>query len=141
MICGILLLGEAWMNNPVMKSDPTVQNKVLDELDALTKECSSPNWDGYGAVPVQSQTIKDAKRFVEALPLGTPTPSAGAEPDGHVTLEWYHSSRRTLSVSVSPDGELHYAALLGASKAWGTEPFFGDVPSSILLLISRVDAK
>ncbi|MFH0937823.1 MAG: hypothetical protein V1899_00835 [Planctomycetota bacterium] len=68
-----------------------------------------------------------------------PMPSVGAEPDGHVTLEWHHSSRRTLSVSVSPDGELHYAALFGASKVYGTEPFFGNVPKSILDLISQVD--
>jgi hypothetical protein len=43
-----------------------------------------------------------------------------------------------LSVSVSPDGELHYAALLGLSKAYGTEPFFGEAPRPILDLIFRV---
>jgi hypothetical protein len=53
-------------------------------------------------------------------------------------LEWYHSPRRTLSISFSKNSELHYAALLGASKTYGTEPFFGDVPKIIVDLVSRV---
>lgn len=112
---------------------------VFEELYKVGKECNTPNWDGYGAEPVCSESVKYAKSFLEALPLGTAAPTVGAEPDGHLTLEWHRTSRRTLSVSVSPDGELHYAALLGASKRYGTEPFFGDVPTPILDLISRVD--
>jgi len=41
-------------------------------------------------------------------------------------------------VSVSPEGDLHYAALLGPNKAYGTELFFGEVPKAILDLIARV---
>jgi hypothetical protein len=62
----------------------------------------------------------------------------GAEPDGHITLEWYRGPRWTLSVSVSPDGMLYYAALFGSSEVRGAEPFFGDVPDIILSLIRRV---
>jgi hypothetical protein len=43
-------------------------------------------------------------------------------------------------VSISPDGELHYAALLGSAKTSGTEPFVGDVPKVICDLIARVTA-
>ena len=104
----------------------------------MAEECGSPNWDGYGAAPVIEETLRQGYRFLAALPLGTPAPSVGAEPDGHIVFEWYHSPRRTLSVSVSSEGELHYAALLGLSKAHGTEPFFGEVPQAILDLIRRV---
>lgn len=38
---------------------------------------------------------------------------------------------------VSPEGDLHYAALLGSSKVYGTEPFFGETPSRILELIRQ----
>jgi hypothetical protein len=72
------------------------------------------------------------------MPLGFPNPSVGAEPDGHLTFEWHRSSRRTLSISVSPEGKLHYAALLDSSKAYGTESFLGTVPKIILDLIHRV---
>jgi hypothetical protein len=113
---------------------------VFDELFHTLEECREPNWDGYGAQPVSEQLYHFGRRLLEALPLGTPAPSIGAEPDGHLTIEWYRSPRRTLSVSISPDGDLHYAALLGDSKAYGTEPFFGEAPKAIVDLIHRVMA-
>jgi hypothetical protein len=113
---------------------------VFSELCAVAEECQTPNWDAQGAAPVAEETYRAAYRFLESLPLGIAAPSIGAEPDGHLTLEWHKSLRRTLSVSVSPEGDLHYAALLGASKAYGTEPFLGDAPKAILDLIYRVMA-
>lgn len=113
---------------------------VFHELCEVADECRTPNWDGYGAEPVSTDTYRLAYCFLEALPLGTPAPSVGAEPDGHLTLEWYRSPYRTLSVSVSPEGDLHYSALIGPNKAYGTEAFFGDSPKTILDLIRRVYA-
>jgi hypothetical protein len=113
---------------------------VFGELFKTLEECCEPNWDGYGALPVIDTTYHLAQKFLEALPLGTYAPSIGAEPDGHLTIEWYRSPRRTLSVSVSPDGNLHYAALIGPAKAYGTEPFFGEAPRAIVDLIRRVIA-
>lgn len=111
---------------------------AFEELQSVAEECGLPNWDAYGAAPVIEETFRQGYRVLAALPLGTPAPSVGAEPDGHIVFEWYHSPRRTLSVSVSSEGELHYAALLGLSKAHGTEPFFGEVPKAILDLIRRI---
>ncbi|MDR5729829.1 MAG: hypothetical protein RB191_20645 [Terriglobia bacterium] len=113
----------------------------FDALHYVYKECSHTDWDGYGAEPVSSDVFWLAYRFLSALPLGTPAPSIGAEPDGHITLEWYRSPRRTLSVSVSPDGKLHYAALIGPSRQYGTEPFYGTVPDTIIEPIARVEAE
>lgn len=110
----------------------------LNELYQVFEECRQANWDGYGAAPVSMRAVRSAHGFLEALPLGAPAPSIGAEPDGHITLEWHHSLRRTLSISISPEGDLHYAALVGASKACGTERFFGEVPKEIIGLIRRV---
>ena len=112
---------------------------VFDDLCRNFEERRVANWDGYGAEPVSEEAYRIAYRFLEALPIGTPAPAIGAEPDGHVTLEWYRSPRRTLSVSVSPEGELHYAALLpGPKKEYGTVPFAGDVPSRVLEFIREV---
>jgi hypothetical protein len=108
------------------------------ELWQLFQDCRFPNWDAYGAEPVSEEAFKLAYQLLKVLPLGTPAASFGAEPDGHITLEWYRSPRRTLSVSVSPEGELHYAALVGASKHYGTEPFYGEAPKAIVDLIYRV---
>lgn len=110
----------------------------ISELCQLFQDCRLPDWDSYGATPVAEDTFQLAYQLVKALPPGMPAPSLGAEPDGHITLEWYRSPRWTLSVSVSPVGELHYAALVGASKHYGTEPFYGEVPKAIVDLIYRV---
>jgi len=113
-------------------------DRTFEELFVVARECRTPNWDGYGASPIASQTFNHACQLLGALPLGIPAPSVGAEPDGHVTFEWHRSPRWTLSVSISPEGDLHYAALLGSSKVYGTEPFFGETPSRILELIRQV---
>lgn len=113
---------------------------AIQNLSQVADECSGSNWDGYGAAAVQQETFWHAGVFLESLPLGTPAPTVGAEPDGHITFEWYRSPRLILSVSVSPEGDLHYAALMGPSRAYGTEPFLGEVPLVILDLISKVSA-
>lgn len=111
---------------------------IREELAEVWDECRVPDWDGYSAFPVSWDAYHNAKRFLLALPLGVPIPSVGAEPAGNVTLEWHHSRRRTLSISVSPNNELCYAALLGPGRVCGTEFFFGEVPKTILELIERV---
>lgn len=113
---------------------------VFDELYSVAERCLVRDWDGYGAAPVSADAYALASQFLRALPLGIAAPSVGAEPDGQLTFEWYRSPRRLLSVSISPDADLHYAALLGPNKAYGTEAFFGEVPRMILDLIHRVQA-
>jgi hypothetical protein len=125
----------------LLKSSVTfglLSNKALEELSLTFEECREPNWDGYQAEVITAETYQLAVQFLKALPLGTSTPSIGAEPDGQLTMEWYRSPHRTLSVSISPESEIHYAALVGTSKAYGTEPFFGDMPETVMNLINRI---
>lgn len=117
-----------------------IESTVRDELATVWEECREPNWDGFQAIPVSQDTLRSAYLFLESLPLGFPPPSIGSEPDGHLTLEWHRSARRTLSISVDPDGDLHFAALFGPNRDYGTEAFFGEVPDNILNLIRRVYA-
>ena len=112
----------------------------INDLYRMFEECRHANWNGYEAVPVSEYTREIAHELLEAMPLGIPAPSIGAEPDGHITMEWYDSPRCTLSISIDPEYELHYAALIGASKVYGTEPFFGEVPKKIMDLIRQVIA-
>lgn len=112
--------------------------EIFTELCSVAENCASPNWDGYGAAPITSATYHFAFRFLESLPLGFALPSVGVEPDGQVTFEWYRNPRRTLSVSIDGSGDLHYAALLGHNKAYGTEALISGIPGPILDLVHRV---
>lgn len=111
---------------------------LFDDLDALADECAEANWDGYGAVAVSPETIAQAKRILRSLPIGTARPSIAAEPDGQITLEWHSSPKRTLSLSIDEDGSIHYAALFGLARQFGTEAFVGEFPRTVLSLVHRV---
>ena len=111
---------------------------AIDELLTIWAECKTPNWDGYDAFPVKAETLNYAYAFIQALPLGFPLPSVSAEPDGHLAFDWFHDPYWTISVSVSPEGVLYYAALLGNSDPRGSEPFSGEIPERLLNLIKEV---
>ena len=122
----------------IHKSSAGAESLIRSELYELIEECGEPDWDGYNAVPVDCDSILAARKFLLSLPLGTRRPSVGILPSGNVTLEWQHSRRRSLTVSFSPDGDIHYAALLGAGRQSGSEPFYGEAPAAILNLLGRI---
>jgi hypothetical protein len=122
----------------LVRSATFSKQDAYDELGEVWEDCRHANWDGSGAMPVEQDTLGYAYRFIEALPLGYPLPSVGVEPDGHLTLEWYRNPRWTLSVSVSPEGTLYYAALFGSEDPRGSCSFFDEIPETLLFLLRRV---
>jgi len=111
---------------------------VIDQLLGIWEECKTPNWDAYDAYPVQQETLNSAYAFIKALPLGFPLPDVSAEPDGHLAFDWFKHPRWTISVSISPESILYYAALLGNSDPRGSEPFLGEISDRLLNLIKEV---
>jgi len=121
------------------KSSAVGHDRLLHgELVEVWEECRDPGWDGYKALPVSQDALLSMKSFLESLPLGFPLPTIAASPRGHLSVEWYRSPSRVLSVDVGSDNLLHYAALLGSSRTCGTEIFFDQIPDSILDLAGRV---
>ena len=117
-----------------------MESFIREELANTLLDCREPGWKGEPSDPVRWESYETAKQFLLALPLGTPHPSPGAEAeaDGDLTLGWFRSARRVLSISFSPDGCLHYAALIGHQSHRGSVPFDGTVPETILSLIAEV---
>jgi hypothetical protein len=113
-----------------------------EQLGEVYDACRQLDWDGEGAEAIEQDTLRNAYMFIEALPDGYPLPTTiSGEPDGHINLEWYRHRRRILSVSISPDGMLYWAALFGVEDPRGSCPFYGDIPETILYWIGRVWAK
>lgn len=104
----------------------------------LLLQCSSAGWDGFDAIPIEWAVYARASAVIASLPWRFPMPSAGAEPDGHITLEWYISPDKLLSVSIGRDGLLHYAAVIGQARHYGVEPQGEMFPSTIKHLIRRI---
>jgi hypothetical protein len=111
---------------------------AINELDRIFIEYSDPQCEGCDALPVTRESFELSKRFLKRLPFELEPPLIGAEPDGQITMEWYRNPRWTLSISFDPEGKLHYAALFGPNKVYGSESFFNEVPRNILELIQRV---
>jgi hypothetical protein len=126
----------SYFHQPYTRGEPL--RVAQENLVSTFERCSEANWDGYGAEPVTQDSYRNAYLLLEALPAGYPMPVASAEPDGQLTLEWYRSPMHTLSVSVSATGELHYAALIGPAKAYGTEFLFGCLPKALSDILGRI---
>lgn len=108
------------------------------DLERIYRECQVQGWDGDEAAPVSVTTFARGLCFLDALPLGCEAPGISADPDGHISFEWYRSPDQTLTVSLDSNGILHYAALLGPRKIHGSEPLVGRIPTFILSLIRDV---
>ena len=119
-----------------LRSSTLGHGEALDELGQVWNDCRHANWDGYDALPVEQDTLRRTYSLIESLPLGFPRPSIGAEADGQLTLEWHKSATRTLSVSIDPDGFLHYAGLFGVNKRYGTLNFLSDSPDELIQLVA-----
>ncbi len=115
-----------------------MNQELITQIEEVGQSCSTPGWDGYGAEPVMPATARQAHAFAGTFPPDLPAPAVGAEPDGHITFEWYRAPEQILSVSVDATGALYYAALLGTEKTHGTELFRGRMPNVLVDLISRV---
>jgi hypothetical protein len=110
----------------------------IRELRRLQQEASRPNWDGYGALPIDPRSAEHASTFIRALPTTVPVPDVSVDPDGEVDLLWQLDPTRTISVSVGPNGKLTYAALIGAAESYGTEWLSSEIPQPILDSLTRV---
>ena len=113
-------------------------SSALEELSEVVEEASSPDWDGYGANPVDLLTTLSAVQFLRLLPRELPAPDVAAEPDGEVSFEWYRGPRKRFSISVGSCNQITYAGLFGGNEAHGTEYFLDELPETILGHLCRL---
>lgn len=112
--------------------------KILENLWEVHREHSMDNWDGYDAKAINDDSYKNAFKFALSLPSNLPIPEIYVEPDGEVAFEWYEDKRKVFSISIGSKNQLAYAGLYGASKTYGVEYFYDDVPDVILSNIYRL---
>ena len=113
-------------------------DRFLDSLIRVVKQCTDPDWDGYGAKPVNGSSVILALQVINRLPASISQPDITCDPDGDVSLEWYRAPKRNFSISIAADGALNYAGLFGCNETFGTEYFFEELPHSILENVCRV---
>lgn len=111
---------------------------VFGELEKTFSECGVDGWDGGKAKAISGEVLWNAQVFLESFPWGSESPEIGAEPDGAISLEWYRSPSRVVSVSINPGGWVYYAAIIGAKRRHGVDPVSFFVSGDLLDLIGEV---
>jgi hypothetical protein len=97
-------------------SDPSNYSSIVGTLENHIQEFSrlKSNWDGYGAEPIQSESIRHAVEFLKAnADLGLsyePYP----DPDGSVGLEG-QKGPNVLYLNFAPSGEIAYLLKIGSA--------------------------
>ena len=112
--------------------------EAVESLIEVYKECSETNWDGYGASPVSEDSIFEALKFINLIPLSFPMPQILAEPSGEIGLEWYKGKRLVFAISFSGRNMITYAGIFGINKIHGTEYFSDTIPSNIIENLRRL---
>ena len=118
---------------------------VRQELDAVVAECSVDNWNGYGAKPINHESVQKTIELLSLIPANLPRPEFSCDPDGCVALDWFYSPYNVLSVSVETNGCLCFATLLGGKPERdggrsrnGVLVFDGTFPSELKFIICEI---
>lgn len=109
--------------------------KVLLEL---FKECSEPNWDGYGAVPPSIEGLRRAWNLLEWLPADIPAPQTSIHPDGEIALEWTGPEEAILTATLSHDPWIKWAAIIHGERLYGRIPYADSLPARLHRMVSEV---
>ncbi|MBV8720960.1 MAG: hypothetical protein JO277_02345 [Candidatus Eremiobacteraeota bacterium] len=79
---------------------------TLNALDRL--KSFLPNWNGYGASPIDRQVIESAKDFILELPSDiVATPKVVPMTRGRLQFEW-HRGNRSLELEFEATDRIHY---------------------------------
>jgi hypothetical protein len=111
---------------------------TFQQLEEIFDECFFEGWDGERAKQISVEVLQCAIRFLDSFPLGIEAPEVGAEPDGAITLEWYRSPNKVISISINPDGWMYYAALIGTSKRHGADYALMGISDDLVEMILKV---
>lgn len=125
------------LRSPLKDSRAIGVQALLDDLYLLADDCREEDWNGFGASPLSLRSLGNAEKFIRCLGMDSRDASLGANAKGWVTLQWGPSAKWTLSIVITNDGWLHWAALFGSVREHGTTPFMGAIPKNIAKLIQR----
>jgi hypothetical protein len=113
----------------------------LDAISAVwdvAAEASQEDWNGEGAIAVDSVTAGNAVRFIQTLPAFLTMPEISPEPDGGISLDWIESRARVLSISIGRSRSLPIAWLDGNTRGYCVVSFDEDMPNRVLNEIATI---
>jgi hypothetical protein len=111
---------------------------ALADLDALSLEAASDNWDGDESKKLSPISRELARKLILTMPRQWSPPEVGVEADGEVSLDWKAGNSKLLSVTVRENGKLVYAWLFGTERGYGVAEFGESVPAVLAGIVSQI---
>ncbi len=104
-------------------------------------ECSTPDWDGYRALPVNPAALERAETLLRSLPDDLLLPDFSIEPDGDISFDWLPTRTRSFSLSIGNSDRVAYAWVDGTDRGHAVaRTGSGEVPTRILNELKRIYA-
>lgn len=103
----------------------------LDDLDNLASELG---------LAVHVGTIALGRMFLHALPGDIPPPDIDLDQDGDLVFDWRGPTGAMLTICLSRDGHLNYAARLSDRQTRNGQDVFNDaIPADLVRLARQVN--
>ena len=107
-------------------------------LEEIRRDCGSPGWDSYDAVPVEESTVGHAQEFLDALPEDLRRVDIVPLSDGNIDFEWCKASSEVVIAEIDRDGHVIVCPLLGGySRVHIDFGLTGSIPAEVLELIRK----
>lgn len=113
-------------------------DELHDALNELYRECSQPDWDGYGAAAISQDAYEEAEKIISLLPSSIPIPEIVAEPTGDIGFEWHKEIGQVFAFSVRGNHIIIFAGIIAGNKVHGSEYFDDTIPLMIRQYLKRL---
>jgi hypothetical protein len=88
-----------------LTTTPAYIDEADDDPPATYETLNEPNWDGYGAEPISTETLGYARQLLSVMPKTFGPPHIAPGGDGSITLEWVpddHHKLHKLFLEIGP---------------------------------------
>ncbi len=108
------------------------------ELSDILQECSSHDWDGYDAKPIDRDSVRFVCLFLESLPNNITYPELCAEPNGDLTMIWMKRNYH-LVIGIDKNGEIAWGGTSPHGRIYGDAKFKNEIPEEVISMLYSVE--
>ena len=108
------------------------------ELSDILQECSSPDWDGYDAKPIDRTSVRYVCQFLGKLPSDISYPELSAEPNGDLTMVWFKRNYH-LIIGIDNTGQIAWGGTSPRGRIYGDAKFGSDIPEELIDLLHSIE--
>lgn len=86
----------------------SLRDIVRNEIEDLYRDCSKPNWDCYGALPVSRQAVDNSIKFISNIRSIKTQPSISPMPSSDISFTWKNNNK-LFTIEFTKSNEILYA--------------------------------